>query len=220
MNKIIKKFKQLRKLKFGSKIIKCRLGAPDGLYVDFPQYQIDTDIPAGPLKGVVKTSGDGDIKMPLGHGMVIAVNEDTGETRGSEYGRYGSQNGHRGLARRVRVPNFVMADPGNPTQEELDAYAKKLVSAYPNSSGEARIVYVKGADENKMKELMNSAEKGNGFYTNTDYRILDHNCGTYGCDLLSKSTPWYLKWKFGPYSSGTSSMVRRTISGKTASYKE
>ena len=88
---------------------------PDGIYVSFPNYKVST--PVGHL--------------PLGHGMVIAVNEDTGQTRGSEYGRYDSEN--KGIARRVVVPNLVMADPGNPTDEELDAYAQKLYNSYGNA---------------------------------------------------------------------------------------
>ena len=60
--------------------------------------------------------------------MVISVNEDTGETRGSEYGRYDPAN--KGIARRVVVPDFKMKNPGNPTQEELDAYAAALDRKY------------------------------------------------------------------------------------------
>lgn len=46
--------------------------------------------------------------------MVIAVDENTGRTRGSEYGRYDKEN--KGWARRVRVPDLR-------TNEDLDAYA-------------------------------------------------------------------------------------------------
>lgn len=52
---------------------------------------------------------------------------------------------------------------------------------------------------------MKSAEtndRKNGFYTNTPYRILDHNCGTYGADIIKKSMPWNKFSGFGLYSWG------------------
>ena len=153
--------------------------------------------------------------------MVISVDENTGKTRGSEYGRYDSAN--KGIARRVSVPNFKMQDPGNPTQEELDSYAAALDKVYGHSGGTTHVVYVKGADEEKMNELMQSAEtndRRNGYYVNRDYRILDHNCGTYGCDLIRKSLPWYSFNKLGTYTWGTPSSLRTQFFGKNAEYKQ
>lgn len=197
MNNKIKNFRKNKR-----KIRVCGMGA-DGLYVDFPDYGVDTGIPAGPLKKVVKTTKKGNIESELGHGMVIAVDENTGQTRGSEYGRYDSEN--KGIARRVRVPSFQMADPGNPTQEELDAYARALDKAYGHSGGTTRVSYIKGADYNKLVDLMKSAEtndRENGFYVNHDYRILGHNCGSYAADMLKKAMPWFKFSGFGPYSWG------------------
>ena len=182
--------------------------APDGLYVEFPNYQIST--PIG--------------KLPLGHGMVIAVDENTGQTRGSEYGRYDSEN--KGQARRVIVPNLQMQNPGNPTEEELNAYAAQLYNFYSKKHGnlgdEVKVHYVKGADENKMIKLMESAEtnnKENGFYTNRDYNLLDHNCGTYAADMIKKITPWYKLSGFSSYTLGTPSMVA-PMWGITGKYKK
>lgn len=173
------------------------------------------------MKKIVNTSSKGHIKAGLGHGMVIAVNEDTGQTRGSEYGRYDSAN--KGTARRVSVPNFVMADPGNPTQEELDRYAEQLDKSYGHSGGKTKVHYIKGADEDEMIKLMESAESGdrdNGYYINSDYRILDHNCGTYGCDLIKKTVPWYRKFSLPIYSFGTPSQVGMSIAAPSGSYKQ
>lgn len=161
-------------------IKKCAQGA-DGIYVSLPDYMVDTGV-AG--------------KQPLGHGFVISVNEDTGNTRGSEYGRYDAEN--KGLARRVKVPNFKMENAGNPTEEELHNYGKKVLESYkkknPKAGNAIKITYVKGADEDKMNKMMESAETGNrknGYYINKDYNILSHNCGTYGVDMINKATPWY-----------------------------
>lgn len=184
--------------------------APDGIYVEYPNYQVST--PVG--------------NMRLGHGMVIAVDENTGKTRGSEYGRYDKEN--KGLARRVTVPDLQMADPGNPTKEELNAYANKLYNSYAKKhnkekiGNKVKIHYVKGADENKMIELMKNAEtndRKNGFYTNHNYRILDHNCGTYGADMIKKSMPLFKFSGFAPYTAGTPSMVS-PILGTSGTYKE
>lgn len=84
------------------------------MYVEFPDYQVKTGLP----------NSSGMSRMPLGHGMVIAVDENTGQTRGSEYGRYDPEE--KGIARRVTVPNFKAKEPGNPTNEELNTYAEAL----------------------------------------------------------------------------------------------
>ena len=172
-------------------------GSSDGIYVEMPDYNVG-----------VSESGNKKVTLPLGHGMVIAVDENTGSTRGSEYGRYDKAN--KGLAHRVTVPNFRPASPGNPTDEELNQYAKKVNDYYNkysghNTGGTVKLHYVKGADEDEMIKLMKSAEtndRKNGFYTNTPYRILDHNCGTYGADIIKKSMPWNKFSGFGPYSWG------------------
>lgn len=159
--------------------------AADGIYVNFPDYQINTETAAG--------------KQPLGHGMVIAVNPANGQTRGSEYGRYNNDGNIKGKAQRVRVPNLRMADPGNPTQEELDAYAKALDQAYGHSGGRTQITYVRDADYNKLVNMMKSAEtqQDKGYYQTRPYSILNHNCGTYAADMLKAASPALarLKWK-------------------------
>ena len=60
------------------------------------------------------------------YGMVIAVDENTGHTRGSSYGRNVNNSGTHGGAKRVSVPDFHPAVKGKPTEEELNEYAKKL----------------------------------------------------------------------------------------------
>ena len=141
------------------------------IYVDFPDYQVETSTVLG--------------KMPLGHGLVIAVDEK-GRTRGSEYGRYDKEN--KGIARRVRVPDFKFS--GQPTEEEMNAYAEALDKVYGHSFGKTHVTYVNNADYNKMIQLMESAEKNNrkdSFYTNKDYCLAGHNCGTYGIDIINQA---------------------------------
>lgn len=176
--------------------------SPDGIYVEFPNYEVQTNT-------FLK-------KQPLGHGMVIAVDENTGRTRGSEYGRYDKEN--KGWARRVRVPDLR-------TNEDLDAYAQRLYNSYKkkhsNIGNTVKVHYVKGADENKMIQLMKSAEannRKNSFYTNHNYRILDHNCGTYAADLIKKSMPLKKLSGFGPYTIGTPSLVA-PLWGETGKFK-
>ena len=167
--------------------------AADGIFVNFPDYQVNTETAAG--------------KQPLGHGMVIAVDPANGQTRGSEYGRYTNDGNIRGKALRVKVPSLKMANPGNPTQEELDTYAKLLDQWYndpsknPNrhSGGRTQITYVRDADYNKLVDMMKSAEtqQDKGYYQTKPYSILNHNCGTYAADMLKAASPALarLKWK-------------------------
>ena len=180
--------------------LKQRLGPPGGIYVTFPDYKVDTGM---------------GFKAPLGHGMVISVNDKTGKTRGSEYGRYDPNN--RGIARRVRVPDLIASDPSNPTKEELDNYAKQLDKYYGHSGGTTKVTYIPDADEATLVSLMESAEKNrpNSFYQNREYNILDHNCGTYAADMLKKAVPWWaIVGRFGLYTHGTPSMVEPIIGTK------
>lgn len=166
----------------------------DGIYVYWPDYQVDTESSLG--------------KAELGHGMVIAVDNKTGKTRGSEYGRYDKEN--RGMARRVNVPD-IQFDPNLPIQQQLNEYARKLGQSYHNGKhGAVKIYYIPGANYDELVNMMNSAETNNrdtGFYVNSDYRILDHNCGTYAADMLKKALPWYSTGGFDLYTMGTPGMV-------------
>lgn len=162
----------------------------DGIYVNFPDYMVDTETKLG--------------KQPLGHGMVIAVDEKTGKTRGSEYGRYKGDGDIKGKARRVVVPNLKMTIPGSPTQAELDAYAQALDKAYGHSGGRTEITYVKGADYDKLVDMMKSAESqpDKGYYQTKPYSILNHNCGTYTADMLQAATPVFSQIKYAVTSPG------------------
>lgn len=167
-------------MKLSKKINKFNLGGPmlDGIYVSYPNQSIKI----GPKRA----------DYVGGHGMVIAVDENTGTTRGSEYGRYNGNNSSTyGNARRVNVPDFHPADPGNPTKEELDAYAKKLQKdAY---GPKVNVTYVKGADYDKMVDYMKKSERNNkkDGYSNKPYNLYNHNCGTYGVETINQAMPWY-----------------------------
>lgn len=169
------------------------------MLVVFPEYSVATGIKTG-NETIDKTVGH----LPLGHGLVIAVDNQTGETRGSEYGRYDT---NKGKARRVRVPSLQAQNLADPSTEELNKYAEALYKQYNNAhkGSTVNVYYVKDVDGNKMRELMESAESNNrktGFYVNSDYRILDHNCGTYGADMIKEAMPWYKFSGFGEYSWG------------------
>lgn len=148
----------------------------DGIYISYPQDKIN-------ISGI-KTDLVG------GHGMVIAVDENTGKTRGSEYGRNYNNSGKFGAARRVIVPNFYPANPGNPTTEELDQYAKKLQR--DSHGNTVHVTYIKGADYDKMVDYMKEAESGKGF-ASKPYNLANHNCGSYGVQTINQAMPWYRK---------------------------
>lgn len=62
--------------------------------------------------------------------------------------------------------------------------------------------------------MMDSAESGDrdkGYYVNSDYRILDHNCGTYAADMIKAALPWWNTGGFSPYTMGTPSMVAPSV---------
>lgn len=62
---------------------------------------------------------------------MIAVDEKTGNTRASTYGRGVNNSKKHGGANRITVPNFNPKEAGNPTEEELNNYAKQLVNRFP-----------------------------------------------------------------------------------------
>ena len=149
---------------------------PDGIYVSFPNDKIEI--------GKIKTPNVG------GHGIVIAVDENTGNTRASTYGRDIKNSGKHGAARRITVPNFYPKEVGNPTKEELDNYAKQLVNRFPQWGDKANVSYVRGADYNKMVDYMQKAENNKGF-SKTPYNLYNHNCGVYGVETINQAMPWY-----------------------------
>lgn len=154
----------------------------DAIYVEFPEYSVDT--------GIKKANGKNH-RAPLGHAMVIAVNENNGYIRGSEYGRYDSKN--KGIAHRVTVPNFK----GDPTDEYLKQYAQKLYESYSkkhtNIGNKVRIKYIKGTDYNDAVKAMESVEN-NGLRTKqgkpVDYSILKGiTCGSYAHNIATGDHP-------------------------------
>lgn len=152
---------------------KLGLSIPDGgIYVAFKDYKVDTGSSAG--------------RVPLGHGMVIAV-DNYGHTRGSEYGRYDKKS--EGLARKVIVPNLKAVDPNNPTSEEMDNYAESLAKAYGHNVGDVVVSYIPDVNYRGMVRDMQSAECNNpkSFYQDKKYNIINHNCGTYANSLIQKN---------------------------------
>lgn len=149
----------------------------DGIYVSFPQDGINI---AG-----IKTKSVG------GHGAVIAVDESTGNTRGSSYGRNVQGSGSHGQANRIYVPSFHPQEPGNPTKEELDKYAKKLNKKFPQWGNKVNVTYVKGASYDDMVKYMEESEKANKGFSKAPYNLYNHNCGVYGVETINQAMPWY-----------------------------
>lgn len=91
--------------------------------------------------------------------MVIAVDPNTNETRGSEYGRYSDDYGN---ARRVTVPNFT-GDISD--KKDVKKYAKRLLKSYVNKHGSNKvgnkinITYIPKKDYNKAVQDMKDSEK-------------------------------------------------------------
>lgn len=152
---------------------------PDGIYVSFPNDQINI--------GGIRTSAVG------GHGAVIAVDEETGHTRGSSYGRDVANSGRHGQAARIIVPDFHPNEPGNPTEEELNAYAKRLQERFPNWGNKVNVTYVKDADYDDMVKYMEESEKPKSGYSSKPYNLYNHNCGVYGVHTINQAMPWYRK---------------------------
>lgn len=153
--------------------------APDGIYVSFPHDKIQ-----------IGSSGS---KHVGGHGMVIAVDENTGRTRGSSYGRGVNNSGKHGGAAKVSVPDFHPAVAGEPTEEELNEYAKKLNKRFPKWGDKVNVSYVSGADYDDMVKYMEEAEKPKSGYSKTPYNLYNHNCGVYGVTTINQAMPWYRK---------------------------
>lgn len=150
---------------------------PDGIYVSFPEDEIRI--------GSSKYNNVG------GHGIVIAVDENTGHTRGSSYGRNLNNSGKHGGAVKVTVPDFHPATAGKPTEEELNAYAQKLSEVFPQWGKKVNVTYVPDADYEDMVEYMEEAEKPKSGYSKKPYNLYNHNCGVYGVNTINQAMPWY-----------------------------
>lgn len=149
------------------------------MYVSFPEDRIDLGFDATRYVG--------------GHGIAIAVDEETGRTRGSSYGRGVNGSGRHGGAARIIVPDFHPAVKGSPTEEELNAYAKKLAARFPRWGGKANVSYIPGADYDDMVEYMKQSEKRGSGFSKSPYNLYNHNCGVYGTTVINQAMPWYRK---------------------------
>lgn len=150
-----------------------------GVYASFP----DDEIQVGPTKS----------KNVGGHGIVIAVDDKTGHTRGSSYGRGVNKSGKHGGATKVSVPDFHPAVAKKPTEEELNAYAQELSKKFPQWGDKVNVSYVPDADYDKMVEYMEEAEKPKSGYSEAPYNLYNHNCGVYGVSTINQAMPWYRK---------------------------
>lgn len=152
--------------------------ALDGnIFVAYPDYSVSLNGSSG-----VETGR----RANLGHAMAVAV-DSSGQTRGSEYGRYKSNEGN---AQRVTVPNIKMKGT-HPTDAELEAYGKQLLASYkklhPNAGDEIIVKYVPGeeGDYEKTVKTMSDAEKrGLGI----NYNLLTCiTCGSYAKNIVNQT---------------------------------
>lgn len=174
------------------------VSSEDGMYVSFPEDKIEIGLKQGS-------------KHVGGHGIAIAVDEETGNTRGSSYGRGVNRSGKHGGASRVSVPNFRPAVKGEPTEEELNAYAKKLAARFPKWGGKVNVSYIPGADYDDMVKYMEESEKRGYGYSKTPYNLYNHNCGVYGVNVINQAMPWYRKISGGLFN--TVSAVTNSVIG-------
>ncbi len=145
----------------------------DGLNVVFPDYKVKMPF--------------GNINLPLGHGIGVAIDPMSGRTRGSEYGRYTKY----GKAKRVPVPDFRKASNGEYyTDKELEEYEKLLLHSYQKLMGASKvgnninIDYQRGVPYETIVKNMQKAESSK-FPQSYGFFYDGHNCGTYS-DVISK----------------------------------
>ena len=159
----------------------------DGIVIVFPDYKVDTETRLG--------------KLPLGHGGVLLINNETGYTKYYEFGRYATTDGTKGRVRTIRIPNAVIGEDGKPTSESL----KRILSAISRRAGQGGRIqgsYIRSDDFDAMNDYARKKLKeSNPQYKEYDkerapYTLTGNNCGTFACDVV-KQDP--IARKLSPY---------------------
>ena len=126
--------------------------------------------------GYPVNTGYRNIRLPLGHAAVIAVDPKTGYTRYYEYGRYDTDNiGLFGKVKRQWVPNLEMDDCQKPTAASLkrlyDYISEKYGKGYP-----VLAQYYADADYQKVVDY---AEQVKNDPNRKPYSLLNNTCFTF-----------------------------------------
>ncbi len=145
----------------------------DAIYINYDYYPVDTNL---------------GFHAPLGHGGMISVNPENGETRYYEFGRY-NHNADGEVHRRF-VPNVEIGDDGVPAQRSLDKLYDFLSKNY-------------GKDSHVSPEYFPDTdfEAANGFAehfmrNHPPYDLWNNNCKTFGmsaataCKEGAKTCPY------------------------------
>jgi RHS repeat-associated protein len=139
----------------------------DAMFVDYPQYKIDTETFLGKVGG-------------LGHAGVLLIFSD-GRSRYFEYGRYAPG----GIVRQQAVPDVKINDQGMPTQRsfanQLQALSKKA-----GHGGSIEGAYF-SADDSTTKKMLDYAMgrlKQNNNPSRPPYSLRTNNCGTFASKTI------------------------------------
>jgi len=128
----------------------------DPIYINYDYYPVTT--PIG--------------KLPLGHGAVVSVDPNSGDTKYYEFGRYGDDNG---VVRGGKIPNISFGeDGGAPTEDSLN----RLYDFLSHNFGHD--VHVTGTyyPNSDYKGTINFAEQFKRQHPK--YDLLNNNCKTFG----------------------------------------
>lgn len=144
---------------FNDPINKMDPGGNDAIEVAFPEYEIQV--------------GDKEVEG-LGHAGVVIINNETGETKYYEYGRYDEEN--LGWVRNRGIPNVVIGENGLPTEDSLISVLESI-SRQAGQEGAVVGRYHRGADD--FEAMINYAEGRMADNRNPDrepYHTLYNNC--------------------------------------------
>ncbi|WP_329959148.1 RHS repeat-associated core domain-containing protein [Methylomonas rapida] len=127
----------------------------DSIYINYDYYPVTT--PIG--------------KLPLGHGAVVSVDPNSGDTKYYEFGRYGDDNG---IVRGGKIPNISFGADGSPTEDSLNHLYDFLSHNFGHD------VHVTGTyyPNSDYKGTINFAEQFKRQHPK--YDLLNNNCKTFG----------------------------------------
>ena len=127
----------------------------DAIYINYEHYPVTT--PLG--------------KLPLGHGAVVSVDPNSGDTKYYEFGRYDDDNG---VVRSGKIPNVSIGTDGLPTEESLN----HLYDFLSHNFGHDVLVTGTYYPNSDYKGTINFAEQFKRQHQK--YDLLNNNCKTFG----------------------------------------
>ena len=170
----------------------------DGVYITFPDYPIQFLEENIPIKIFNKTWNITFeyTSTSAGHAGVLLIDNESGETKYYEYGRYYGEE--KGVTRTLEggVPNVIIED-GKPTSESLNN-TLSVISKKAGKGGRIEGAYIESGEYETMKNYAESKIKENDNPDRKEYSPMRNNCGTFVIDVLNqdpkvkKQSPWIL----------------------------